>query len=169
MEGLVLAYGNHETAKEILHRCATVSWLKLTSTDTADWASKRSGEVERFEYMESKNSDKGSNSVSENLTKRDAVLASEFLNLRDFVSGNVHGIHLFKGLGGVFGSIAHYEFPKTAVLDFDPRPEGEQELTTWNEDDDEWLDNGASGGGTKPPVKPNPVDPDLGSLGRITF
>jgi hypothetical protein len=58
-----------------------VTWLKLTSTETADWASHRTGEFERFEYFDTQTKD-GTN-VGEHLTKREAVLPSEFLNLPD--------------------------------------------------------------------------------------
>jgi hypothetical protein len=115
IEGLNHGYGSEEITKEILNSCASVSWLKPSSTDTAEWAAERCGH---------------------------ALFPSEFLNIPDFASGNVHGVHMIKGLGGVFKASAHYEFPKPEVLDFDPRPESEQFLEPWGPDDDKWLDAG---------------------------
>jgi hypothetical protein len=83
IEGLALAYGNQETPKEIVNRCATVAWLKLTSIETAKWASSRC---------------------------RGAMSPAEFLSLPDFSSGNVHGVHMIKGLGGVFKSSAPHQY-----------------------------------------------------------
>jgi hypothetical protein len=166
LEGLIEAYGSPEIPKEIVNRCATVSWIKLTSPDTAEWAAKRTGEVERYEYLETQpKKDKENKTVAEHLTKREAFLPAEFLNLPDYASGDVAGIHLIKGVGGVFKSTAHYEYPKTNVPDFDPRPDSEQVLAPWDESDDEWLD----GGQPNPPNNPPTNGPDLGSIGRIDF
>jgi hypothetical protein len=167
-EGLVETYRSAETAKEILNRCTTVSWLKFTSRDTANWASERSGEFERFEYLDTQTRD--GSSTSEHLTKREGIMASEFLGLPDFSAGVAHGFHLIKGVRGVFPSSAHYGFPpNTGIPDFDPRPDAEQLLTPWNDSDDTWLD----GGPTKPPdgpkPKPQPPKPDAKLLGRIDF
>lgn len=94
IESLIATYGNPET-EEILSSCATVSWLGTTSTTTAEWASKRSG---------------------------DTLRPAEFLHRSNYASGNVQGVHLIRGLGGVFKADIHYEVPETNVLDFDPRP-----------------------------------------------
>ena len=168
LEGLVETYRSAETAKEILNRCTTVSWLKLTSRDTANWASERSGEFERFEYLDTQTKD--GSSTSEHLTKREGIMPSEFLGLPDFSGGVAHGFHLIKGIRGVFPSSAHYAFPpKAAIPDFDPRPDAEQLLTPWNDSDDTWLD----GGPTKPPdgpkPGPQPPKPDAKEVGRIDF
>jgi hypothetical protein len=71
IEGLQTAYGSREEAMEILNRCASVSWLKLNSPDTAQWASDRTGAVERWEYTTTKTKD--GNNIGESLTERDAV------------------------------------------------------------------------------------------------
>jgi len=113
--GLAQLYGNRVVSEEILNSCATVSWLKTICPDTAEWASKLSGNV---------------------------LLPLEFLELPASVSGNVHGVHMIKDLGGIFKASAHYELPKSGTLDFDPRPESEKFLEPWGPDDDEWLDAG---------------------------
>jgi hypothetical protein len=168
IEGLIQAYNSHETPKEILNRCKTVTWLRLTSNDTADWASKRTSDMERYEYMGSKTAGKNETSVSEQLTKREAVMAAEFLNLPDYVNGNVCGYHMIKGLGGIFQSTAHYQFNSSDVADFDPRPTSEQLLKPWGPDDDAWLDGKISG---EPAGSDESEDPesDTGTIGRIDF
>ena len=110
------AYGNRETAMEITHRCATVSWLGLTSAETAEWASKRTGDV---------------------------VPPAHFLHLPQDGGGGVRGVHLIKGVGGVFESTTHCEFPKIDPADnFQARPDSQFGLRPWDEDDDRWLNGG---------------------------
>jgi hypothetical protein len=116
LEGMTPAYGNAEHAREVSPSCATMSWLKLTSTETAEWASRCTGNV---------------------------VPAAAFLHLPSFESGNVHGVHLIKGVGGVFESTAHHDFPKTNPADdFQPRPDSQFALNPWSDEDDKWLDAG---------------------------
>lgn len=118
--------------------------------------------------MESRNPGKQGRSVSESLTKREAIIPSEFLNLPDFALGKVHGFHMILGVGGVFRSVANYKFPQKMVADFEPRPAGDQELAPWSEADEEWLD-GDGPEGDIPTNKIAPSGPDLGSLGRVKF
>ena len=169
MEGLVRRYGSIEAVREILSGCKNISWLRLTSSDTAKWASERSGELERFEYLETRTKDQQDKSVGEHLAKREAILPSEFLNLPDFVSGDADGFHLIMGAGGVFRSIAHYEFPKKSVPNFDPRPAADQILADWNDADDEWLDGGETDTEPEPPVKPKPSTGTSVPVGRVRF
>jgi len=171
IEGLIDVYGK-EKAHEILSRCTSVSVLKLTSTDTAEWASRRTGEFERFEYFDTQTKD--GTTVGEHLAKREAVMPSEFLTLPDYSGGNATGFHLVRGVAGVFKATAHYAFPNTNPADdFQPRDESEQELAPWTSDDERRLgitddDNDDQAGG---PVSasPRPDEPDLGSLGRVSF
>ena len=169
IEGLESDYGNKEVTREILSRCTTVSFLKLTSPDTADWASKKTGEVERFEFLESQTAGKGEKSVSEHLTKREAILRSEFMSLPDFIEGNVEGFHLIKGVGGVYRSVAKYKFSSTDVLDFDPRPAVQQELSAWNDQDKEWLGDSSLDNLSKESSGEAQTNVDLGTLGRVNF
>ena len=169
IEGLESDYGNKEIPREILSRCSTVSFLRLTSPDTADWAGKRTGEVERFEYMESQSPEKSEKGLAEHLTKREVILPSEFMSLPDFIEGKVHGFHMIKGVGGVFRSVAPYLFAKTDVLDFDPRPANQQELAAWNDQDQEWLEGQSAGSSPKQSREEAQKDIDLGTLGRIKF
>jgi len=116
LEGLAGVYGNRETAMEIAARCATISWLKLASAETAEWASRRTGDV---------------------------ISPADFLNLPQDGGGAVRGVHLIKGLGGVFESTTRYEFPKTNPADdFQPRPDSRLRLRPWSADDDKWLNDG---------------------------
>ena len=146
-----------------------MSFLKLTSPDTADWASKKTGEVERFEFLESQTAGKGEKSVSEHLTKREAILRSEFMSLPDFIEGNVEGFHLIKGVGGVYRSVAKYKFSSTDVLDFDPRPAVQQELSAWNDQDKEWLGDSSLDNLSKESSGEAQTNVDLGTLGRVNF
>lgn len=181
IEGIIDAYGSREKAFEIANRCATVAFLKLTSTETAEWASRRIGELERYEYLETLTKD-GTN-VGESLVKRPAFMPSEFLNLPDSVGGFVAGIHVIRGVSGPFTHTSHHKFPSTAPsLDFQPRDESDQVLEPWtaederrvginDKDDDENKDNindddQAAGQAS---AKPRPRGPDLGSLGRMSL
>jgi len=163
LEGLFVAYGNRDAAKEILARCLTISWLKLGGDDTARWASERSGQEERFEYFTTKTKD--GTSTGEQLAKREGILASEFLHLPDFSDGVAEGFHLIRGVGAVFRGRARYTFLKSEVPDFISRPSSEQILDPWDASDDEWLDGGKSG----PAPSPKPDTPDAGAVGRIDF
>jgi hypothetical protein len=115
VEGLAAKLHSAGTAEEIVNRCATVSWLKLSSAETAAWASRRCGE---------------------------AVGPSEFLNLPSYSSGEVSGIHLIRNVGGVFKSTARYEFARTTTADFEARSRSDEILPPWNASDDEWLNSG---------------------------
>jgi hypothetical protein len=166
IEGLIQEYKSAEAAKEILSRCSTVSWYKLNSPDTAEWASKRSGEVERFEYMDTQT--QGNTSVGESLAKREAILPAQFQNLPDYTDGNVTGFHRIKGVSGVFEKTTHYEHVKAPVTDFDPCSAADQYLAPWGEDDDIWLD-GAENSSQQPPKKLKPSNPGPSGIGRIDF
>jgi hypothetical protein len=116
LEALKRAYANRETEMEIINRCATVSWLKLTSAEMAEWASKRTGDV---------------------------IPPGHFLRPPQDGDGGVRGVHLIKGLGGVFESTTQYEFPETNPADdFQARPDSQLVLRPWSEDDDRLLDGG---------------------------
>lgn len=162
MEGLIYAYRSKELAKEIVGRCATVSVLKLSSDDTADWASKRMGECERFEYLETQTKD-GKN-VGESLTKRDVVMPSEFKALPDISAGEVTGVHLIRGVTGVFKSTAKYRYPeRTPHEDFQPRDDADQELDEWTDKDADQLAL------VKPATVEASTGPDLDTIQRVTF
>lgn len=179
LEGLTDAYGSKERAFEIVNRCATMTCLKLTSTETAEWASHRTGEFERFEYFETQTKD-GKN-VGEHLTKREAILPSEFLNLPDFHEGKVAGIHLIRGVNGVFKSTSHRSFSKTDKADdFHPRDEREQELAPWTDADEIRLGVNSAGtnnnnnnsnnqSGEQASAEIRLDEPDLRSLGRVSL
>ncbi len=137
LEGLKNAYHTIEEAKEVVNRCASITWLRLTCDKTARWAAERSGEFERWEYLDTKTRD--GTSVGEHLAKRESLLASQFLHLPFFKDGNVTGIHLLKDLSGIFKSTAHYEHHRSHAGDFYPRPDVEQDLKPWCDEDEEWF------------------------------
>lgn len=171
LEGIVDAYGSKEKASEIVGRCATVTWLKLTSTETAEWASRRTGEFERFEYFDTQTKD-GTN-VGEHLAKRDSVMPSEFLTLPDYTGGFATGYHILRGVAGVFKGSSYHKFPNTDPADdFQPRDSTEQVLAPWTPADERRLglndDNDEKAAG-QASAKPRPNEPDLGSLGRVSF
>ena len=72
-----------------------------------------------------------------------------------------------KGIGGIFKSVAHYEFPQKTVADFDARPPADQILSDWNESDDEWLDGGKVDQVTKPAVNAKPSTALSSPVGRV--
>ena len=91
---MINSFGNETTVMELVSRCGSISWLKVGSVKTAEWASARCGENEHFEYFETKSKD--GTSISEHLTKREALLPAEFLHLKGYQDGDVSGIHIFK-------------------------------------------------------------------------
>jgi type IV secretory pathway TraG/TraD family ATPase VirD4 len=134
-EGLFIGYDSHDKAKAIIGKCDTISWLRITTEDTAEWASKRSGKVERLEYMESRGKD--GTTVGEHLAERDAIMAAEFMSLPTVKKGMVEGFHMVRGMGGVFRDRIQYEFKVlNKARNFTERPKGtSQELAEWNSAD----------------------------------
>jgi len=168
LEGIIDAYGSAERAKETMSRCATVAFLKVTSPDTADWASKRTGESERYEYMTQNNKD--GNSVGEHLSKRDAVLPSEFLTLPDFSNGTTGAIQLVRGVAGVFSCDLKFRFPEIDISrNFQPRDESEQLLALWSDADEKRLFASVELQPSHTKTKVESKSVDLDDLHRVKF
>jgi type IV secretory pathway TraG/TraD family ATPase VirD4 len=174
-EGLFVGYASHDKAKGIIGKCDTISWLRLTTEETAEWASKRSGRVERIEYMETQAKD--GVSVGEHLAERDSIMASEFMNLPLEIDGFVEGFHLIRGMGGVTRRKAKYEYHKPkAGENFCPRESDvSQELAEWNESDAIRIGIDvpqATGSGTDKTLEASGQEapaPDLSKISRIRF
>jgi|GEM_PF-2641789 len=168
LEGAISQFGDKEKVYSILNNCSTISWLKLASTDTAAWAGKRVGEFEQFEYLEVTSKD--GTSISEHLTKREAMLESQFLQMEDYRDGVVTGIHIFKFVAGVFKSKARYEHPNCdASRNFLPRDISERELAPWTDADAMRLSIGDQCRPTTEITRVPKGGVALGDINRIEF
>lgn len=171
LEGLYTTYASKDQAKEVADGPGTVTWLRITSNETKEWAEKRCGQLERYEKMTSQ-SPQGE-SLNENLVKRESVMASEFATLAEYNAGDVEGIHIIRSIGGPIQRTAHYKFPTVDPLDnFHPRDASEQELAGWTDEDERFFGIAQDEQPTEEQPEqqdPPPDEPDLGSLGRIKF
>jgi hypothetical protein len=134
-EGLFIGYESHDQAKAIVGKCDTISWLHLSNDETAEWASKRTGKVERLERMDSVSKD--GVTTGEHLAERDAILASEFMGLPIAADGIVDGFHMIRGINGIVRRPLKFEY-KTLdrADDFWQQPKSvSQELMEWNDAD----------------------------------
>jgi type IV secretory pathway TraG/TraD family ATPase VirD4 len=159
IEGLSSVYGDRE-ASEIVGLCANKAILRLDSPNTAKWASSLFGEREVLEIRQSQNSGSGENSgrggksqsrndsfsVSEQVAKRDTVLASEFMDLpQTGAAGGLTGFYILPELGAFsirsdWGWIRQTLAPSNgSVANFDRRPEEEEYLESWDSIDFERL------------------------------
>ena len=134
-EGLFIGYDSHDKAKAIVGKCDTISWLHISSDETAEWASKRSGKAERLERMDSVSKD--GVTTGEHLAERDAILASEFMGLPIITDGVVDGFHMIRGLKGIARRQLKFEYKDLdRDEDFKAHPQTvSQELIEWNEGD----------------------------------
>jgi Type IV secretion-system coupling protein DNA-binding domain len=144
IQGMQAVYGADES-REILGMCANKALLRMESPETADWASKVLGEEERLEYLRGKiaaGKFSGEEDLHEQLSKREVMLASEFMQL-PYPSQN-------DGLTGVYLTAEHGAWSSTLTGDevtallprrhprasaFIPRPAEHQHLQPWNDAD----------------------------------
>ena len=154
LEGLQAIYGENE-ANEIAGMCANTSILRLASSHTADWGSKRIGDVEQFEYMhgsstaEDRTRRPETTPTGEHLASRPAAYPSELMNLPPVKVRNVMGVstaavegyHIIPELGAVFrGAQSHGLHRHDSAEDFRPRATlSEETLTPWTEADEARL------------------------------
>lgn len=146
IEGMRDAFGGDE-AMTILNQCGNVSVLRQASPETAEWASKRIGEVERFEYMRGdltegrRHERRPDQRLSEALVSRPAVMPSELLGLPVVRGGVVSGVHVLASLGGAMRTSLRYPLhQRTAAVDYQPRPDlARLELAPWNDADERRL------------------------------
>lgn len=146
MSALVEAYGSRDRVRSIINNCASVSWLKLECEETAEWASKRVGQFEQFEYLTARSKD--GTTVSEHLSKREAMLPSEFMQQPSYRDDTVTGIHILHSVQGVFKSSSKYPpFTGDPSRNFIAREEAKKHLIPLTPNDVERLGVGLEPGG----------------------
>lgn len=176
LPGLYSVYGK-PVAMEIVGGFHTVSFLKITEIETAQWASRVIGEAMYIEDIADPLPEGGEGKPHRNRVKREAVLPSEIMNLRTFGDGRVEGFHRFMGTEHAVRQIVRYPFHKTdPTRDFQRRPSEQEKLAEWTEDDSKRFgtkkeDQNKSENGERPKPKepPPPPPPDLDSFGRFEF
>jgi hypothetical protein len=138
-EGMCIAYGSEDSARSIMNRCSNLSVLRLASDKTAEWASKRLGDVERYEYMSgsSVNHKKEvTTSQSESLVTRPSFLPSELLHIPLPENGNLSGVHFIAGRGVFQARTKHDLHRADAQIDSWRRPDiGSVLLKPWSDAD----------------------------------
>lgn len=169
LEGLYVGYKSKDEAKTLIGKCGNIAFLHLETNETAEWASKRTGRVEQLEIMEQVDKDKN-RSFGEHLAERDAVLASEFTGLPTMLNGQIHGIHIVRGLGIVRRAVPA-KFPEINPDDnFWPRPVEDQDLSNFTAEDAARLKiDMPPDAPTHQSSAPPQTGPNLDDLGRITF
>lgn len=163
------SYGE-KVAHTVVGQCANLSILRLDSEPTARWAAQRIGEYEAWEQHRSQTiggADGPTETLSEQITKREAVLASELLSLPPAEGGSFHGYHIVPQIGVYPAKIDFKPLLKgrASEEDFVPRPVQQQYLEPWSEDDDDRLGLTVPPG-PSPPSKP-PGHPLVQSLDDI--
>jgi hypothetical protein len=139
-DGMRALYGNEE-AHEITGQANNKTFLRTDSVATAKWMESNAGKVlvKESNITFDPNSVSLPKSVSVSRTTRDAVLASEFLEIpRTTPHSGLRGFHLNPLIGKAYWSST--EFPEVltkagqphpGVPNFIPRPERFQELEPW--------------------------------------
>jgi hypothetical protein len=145
VEGLQAVYGK-EVADEILGMCALKAFLRTGSAKTAKWASDTVGEQERFEYHTNRTATvegayiaQESETKTEQLVKREAILPSEIMDLPP--TDRRHGLtgyYLAPGIGAWKATLS----PKYLAENLSPRdrrvpdtvrrPSSELHLEPWS-------------------------------------
>ena len=162
IEGLREVYG-HQLANEIAGQCANKAILRCDSSDTAKWASALFGEREVLERRESVSQSSGSShhnysmnpgssseseskQTSEQVLKRDVVLPSQIMDILPTTPQTGLTGYYLTPIVGAYYVTADGDFIKqeliakdSTVLDVDPRPESDQYLQTWGNEDLERL------------------------------
>lgn len=160
-------YGE-KVAHVLVGMCANKAVLRLDSEPTAKWASGLIGEFEAREYNRSETtggSGKPSETMSAQIVKREAVLASELLSLSHPDRTGLRGYYIVPPLG-VYS--ATFDFrpllkDRAGVPDFVPRPVEEQYLSPWSVADEKRLglsddDAPPAGPASSPKPQPTPLD-----------
>ena len=157
-EGLQAVYGEHE-ANEMLGLCHNMSFLKLSSSQTAQWASDQLGVEERYEYLTSNTTAderrrRGETlPTGESLTARPVAYPSELMGLEVSRDGWVEGYHVVPEHPEghrVRRSKAWFPFCVNADADhFRPRvTAGVELLGPWTEEDARRLNLSGDDAGT---------------------
>jgi hypothetical protein len=142
VEGWRETYGER-TANEMVGQCGSIAVLKLNSPATARWAADLFGAVEQNETHRSSSSSKSdhgkssSNSVSEQLVRRESVLPSEFLALPPPSSSHgISGFYLSAGIGAYQATLpwswlTQYLPPPAGPSSVPLLPPSHQQLRPW--------------------------------------
>ncbi len=136
-------------AHEIIAQCSHKALLRMESEESAAWASRVLGQYETLEVMRSDPAFLGRGGTrSEHVTKKDAVLPSEFYAIPP--SGpetGLTGYFVSPQAGAVRATLPGRHvgrvIPDAATeteMRFLPRPETEQWLCSWGDDDRQRLD-----------------------------
>lgn len=196
IDGLRDVYGR-EIAHEIVGLCSNKAILRTDSPGTAEWASRLFGEREVVEIRRSTGESEGKNqqpgrfgsgsssgtntSEQEQLNKREVVLSSQLMDMLPTNPTNgLSGYYLTPVVGAYFARISG-EWITSALSPVDqetlnvvPRPESEQYLSTWTEEDSRRLGLPTKAGllGSKEGTRESALQlslesPDLGLLSQI--
>lgn len=132
-------------ANEIIAQCSHKALLRLESEESAQWASRLLGQYETLDIMHSRSSAwlKAGENRSEQLARRDAVLASEFYDIPVTTAKNgLSGYFVSPCVGAVRSNISGrdlFELFVTPELGhrhlFISRPECDQWMRPWTDDD----------------------------------
>ncbi len=142
IEGFREAAGSR-IAHELVAQCSHKALLRLESEESASWASKLLGQHEVLEHFRSTPSGKlAAGSSTEHLSRRDAVLPSEFYMLPTTSRKNgLTGFFVSPAIGALRGWISPVDL-RSVVPDggnsegeFVPRNESDQSLTPWTDGD----------------------------------
>jgi hypothetical protein len=161
IEGLRHVYGR-EPANELTGMCSNKAILRLDSPETAAWAAKVIGDFEALERRRSSipdsNSGKSTTS-SEQLNKREAVLASELLSLPPTNRTNGLTGYYVSPFTGVFRSTLTADQidqsllpPNRSIAHFVPRPPEHQLLRPFDAADLRRLGLKPPPPDSKPPI-----------------
>ena len=141
IEGLREAAGER-LANELVAQLSNKALLRQESDHSAEWASRQLGKFESIEYFAS---DSGTltQSLSGQRVVRDAVMASEFFQIRPSSRKNgVTGYFISPGRGAYRGTVPGDDIQKVVVSEAVEkthqmvfRPETEQWIRRWQEED----------------------------------
>lgn len=128
IEGLEAVYGDR-LASEITGIAANKCLLRTDSHKTAEWASYAIGETEYRAWTRSKDP-QGYQSISEQIVKREAVIASQLQRLPLANRKRLYGYCITPCIGVYAGvtPFGHMLRPKGPGMNFVPRPDQEQNL-----------------------------------------
>jgi|CXWL01.1.fsa_nt_gi hypothetical protein len=170
MSGLIGVYGQH-AASEIAGLCANMAFLKLDSAKTAEWSAEQIGEAEVREFTTTTNTgSQPGGSISEHITNRKVVLASELMNLPLPNERGFEGFYIVPTIG-VYKTTCGYPelLRRNRNPNFIPRPSTEQYLDDWNDNDLARLGFPADRGDSsaRPAPLPNLLDRPASPLDQI--
>ena len=138
IDGLVSVYGP-QIANEILAMCGNKAILRLDSHTSAAWAAEAIGEAELKEVSRSTSysSHGTSESFSEHIVTRKAVLSSELLALPHVNGGQFMGYYIMPSVGVYPATIPIGDNlrPQNVGVNFERRPVEHQYLSPWNAED----------------------------------